>query len=376
MAWYVIELTWDWLVARSRDRRVTPDTSPQLDLGIDSLEWMDLTLEMRERSGVELSEEAIAEIATVRDLLRAAIDAAEAGTGRPGAAPLERPEELLSEEQRRWLEPAGVVVRSLEGAVYAVNRALMRGLFGVRAEGLERVPAHEHVVFAPNHRSLLDPFAVAAVLPLPRLRQTFWGGATVWLFTNPLARSFSRIANAVPVDPRRTAISSLALGAAILQRRQNLVWFPEGRRSPTGELQRFLPGVGMLLERFRVPVVPVFIHGTERALPPGHVLPRRARVTVVFGDPIHPDALTGRGEGAQTAIASPMRSTTPSRHSAGEAAVRRRGAGPPEGLAVSPATLQRPTARLAAFDSAISLACRITVSAVTATEGSVDAPAA
>jgi long-chain acyl-CoA synthetase len=157
------------------------------------------------------------------------------------------------------------------------------------------------VVFAPNHRSLLDPFAIAAVLPRAFLRQTFWGGATEWLFTNPFARLLSRIANVVPVDPRRAAISSLALGAAVLERRQNLVWFPEGGRSPTGELQRFLPGVGMLLERFKVPVVPMFIHGTEEALPLGRFLPRPARVTVVFGDPIHPDELARRGEGTETA---------------------------------------------------------------------------
>jgi long-chain acyl-CoA synthetase len=295
------KLTWDWLVERYRDRRVTPDTSPQLELGIDSLEWMDLTLEMRERAGVELSEEAIAEIATVRDLLRATIDAAEAGPGPSGAAPLERPEELLSEEQRRWLEPSGAVVRSLGVAVHAGTSLLMRGLFHVRAEGLERVPARGQVVFAPNHRSLLDPFVIAAVLPRALLRQTFWGGATVWLFTNPFARLLSRIANVVPVDPRRAAISSLALGAAVLERRQNLVWFPEGRRSTTGELQRFLPGVGKLLERFKVPVVPVFIHGTEQALPPGRYLPRPARVTVVFGEPIHPDELARRGQGEDTA---------------------------------------------------------------------------
>jgi long-chain acyl-CoA synthetase len=139
------------------------------------------------------------------------------------------------------------------------------------------------------------------VLPLPRLRQTFWGGATEWLFTTPLARWLSRLANVVPVDPRHAAISSLALGAAVLQRKQNLVWFPEGGRSSTGELQRFLPGIGKLLERFRVPVVPVFIQGTERALPVGRFLPRPASVTVVFGDPINPDDLARRGEGKETA---------------------------------------------------------------------------
>jgi long-chain acyl-CoA synthetase len=237
----------------------------------------------------------------VRDLLRATIDAAEAGAGPGGAAPLERPEELLSEQQRRWLEPSSRIVRALGVPAYAVNGLLMRRLFSVRAQGLERVPERDHVIFAPNHRSLLDPFVIGAVLPLARLRQTFWGGATDWLFTTPFARWLSRLANVVPVDPRRTAISSLALGAAVLQRRQSLVWFPEGGRSPTDELQRFLPGVGKLLERFKVPVIPVFIHGTERALPVGRLVPRPARVTVVFGDPIQPDELARRGQGTEPA---------------------------------------------------------------------------
>ena len=293
-------LAWDWLVTRYRDRRLTPDTSPQLDLGIDSLEWMDLTLEMRERTGVELQEEAIAEISTVRDLLRAMIDAAESAGSLHGAALLERPEELLSEEQRRWLEPSGQSLRALGGVVYAGNRWLMRLLFGVHADGLERVPGGQ-VIFTPNHRSLLDAFVLATVLPLARVRHTFWGGATEWLFATPPARLLSRLANVVPVDPRRAAISSLALGATVLQRGQSLVWFPEGGRSQTGELQRFLPGVGKLLERYAVPVVPVFIHGTEQALPPGRFLPRPARVTVAFGDPIPPEALARRGEGAETA---------------------------------------------------------------------------
>lgn len=132
----------------------------------------------------------------------------------------------------------------------------------------------------------------------------------------------------VPVDPRRAAISSLALGAAVLQRRQNLVWFPEGGRSPTGELQHFLPGVGKLLERFKVPAVPVFIHGTERALPLGRVLPRPARVTVVFGDPIHPDELARRGEGTETAerITSALRDAVAGLGRRHETEARRRAA--------------------------------------------------
>ena len=63
------KIAWDWLTERFPDTKLTLDKSPQLDLNVDSLEWINLTLEIRERLGVELNEEAIARIDTVRDLL-------------------------------------------------------------------------------------------------------------------------------------------------------------------------------------------------------------------------------------------------------------------------------------------------------------------
>jgi long-chain acyl-CoA synthetase len=89
----------------------------------------------------------------------------------------------------------------------------------------------------------------------------------------------------VPVDPDRAGLSSLAFGAAVLRRGQNLVWFAEGERSRTGSVQQFKPGVGMLLEHYPVPVVPVFIRGTYEAMPRGRFLRRLEKVTVSFGAP-------------------------------------------------------------------------------------------
>ncbi|HVQ77768.1 MAG TPA: acyl carrier protein [Candidatus Binatia bacterium] len=131
---------WTWLVARYPDRRLTPDTSPRLDLGIDSLGWLNLTLEVRERAGIDLSEEAIAGIDTVRDLLRVASEAGRASERATGLSPLERPEEVLSEEQKRWLTPPGPLLRSLGAPVFALNRSLIRGLFGLTVHGAENLP--------------------------------------------------------------------------------------------------------------------------------------------------------------------------------------------------------------------------------------------
>jgi long-chain acyl-CoA synthetase len=58
---------------------------------------------------------------------------------------------------------------------------------------------------------------------------------------------------------------------------KNLVWFPEGGLSRSGELEKFKPGIGLLLERHETAVVPVRIEGTREALPPGHAFPASAR---------------------------------------------------------------------------------------------------
>jgi long-chain acyl-CoA synthetase len=290
---------WDWLAGRYPEARLTPDTSPQLELGIDSLEWMNLTMEIGQRTGIELSEEAIGRIETVRDLLYEVAEQGRAGQGASQASPLERPEEALSDQQKRWLEPLGPMQSALAWCLFALNRALMRGLFHLRVEGLEHLPEQGPFLLAPNHASHLDPLAVAAALDPRRLRQTYWGGWTRTAFGNPLMRLVSRLAHVVPIEPERAARSSLALGAAVLKRRKNLVWFPEGERSPTGDLQLFKPGIGMLLEHFKTPVVPVFLRGTYAAMPRGKILPRLQPVTVIFGQPLDADDLDQQGEGEQ-----------------------------------------------------------------------------
>ena len=277
---------WDLLARRYPEARLTPDTSPQLDLGVDSMEWVNLTMEIGESAGVELDEEELDDIDNVRDLLREVTEASESGETSSGASPLERPEEVLDERQKRWLEPLGPVQSVVARALFLVNRALVRALFGLRVEGLENLPEKGSFVVAPNHVSYLDSFVVAAALDYRLLRRTYWAGWTGAAFGNPLTRAVSRLAQVVPIDPQRAGVSSLAFGAAVLARGKSLIWFPEGERSPSGELQQFRPGIGMLLEHFQAPVVPVSIQGTFRAMPRGRATIRPTKVKVIFGEPL------------------------------------------------------------------------------------------
>src|SRR5439155_25882836 len=198
---------WDWLAGRYPDRRLTPDTSPQFDLGVDSMEWLNLTLEIRQRAGVELSDEAIGRVETVRDLLREVAGQGGAGGAAPQAPPLERPEEALSDRQKQWLEPLGPVQSVLSWCMLALNRALMRGLFRLRVQGLEHLPGRGPFILVPNHVSYLDSPALAAALGYRRLRQTYWGGWTGVAFRNPVMRLMSRLAQVVPIEQERSALS-------------------------------------------------------------------------------------------------------------------------------------------------------------------------
>jgi long-chain acyl-CoA synthetase len=297
---------WQWLAERYGHRRLTPDSSPELDLGIDSVEWLAVTLEIGQRTGIDLSEEAIARVGTVRDLLREVAEAAEAGETFD-ASLLDAPETYLSDAQKDWLQPVTGGQYALASALHRANRWMMRALYRLHVEGTERLPPGQMLI-APTHGSLLDPFAIAAALERDRLATTFWIGDVEMAFGNPLTRTGSRIAQAVPIDTEKGFLSGLALAAAVLKRGHSLIWFPEGRRAREDGVQSLMPGIGILLERFPVPVVPVAIHGAHQAYPPGRILPRPGRISVVFGEPLDPAALKGaaKGEAAASAITAAL----------------------------------------------------------------------
>jgi len=111
-----------------------------------------------------------------------------------------------------------------------------------------------------------------------------------------------RVAHIFPVDVH-TPAASLALASAVLTQGHALVWFPEAWRTPTGELQRFLPGIGALIEKTGATVVPAYIAGTFEAMPRWARFPRLRPISVRFGDPLAAAELAaGEGESAAARI--------------------------------------------------------------------------
>lgn len=155
---------------------------------------------------------------------------------------------------------------------------LVRLLWRLRVTGAEHVPPGPLVV-AANHASLLDPFFVGAAIARP-LRFV----AKEELFVGPAARLL-RALGAIPVSRGRGDRDAVASAARALRRGDAVVLFPQG--TVLGRADRpWLRGAARLALGEGVPILPVAVVGSERALAPSTARVRLARVRVVIGEPI------------------------------------------------------------------------------------------
>jgi long-chain acyl-CoA synthetase len=278
---------WALLVRRYPGRLAGIDDSLALDLGVDSLEWMSLALEVEDRLGVSLREDAMARVFTVRDLLAALDEAPGRGAPEPAA--------LAALARESYPMPPGLA-RAAARFLWGLNRVLMRALFRVTVRGRPEPPATGPFVLISNHASDLDPLLLGAALPGPVLRRVCWSAAVDRLPGGRWAGAILAEAGVFPVD-ERSARQTLEAAAAVLDRGDGLVWFPESWRSPDGQLQRFLPGLARVLEGRDIAVLPAHIAGSFKALPRYRRWPRLVPVTVRFGQAVNTGTLEREGTG-------------------------------------------------------------------------------
>jgi 1-acyl-sn-glycerol-3-phosphate acyltransferase len=215
----------------------------------------------------------------------------------------------------------------LYGICKLIARVLLRLLWGIRVEGRDNIPSSGPLVVTSNHRSRLDPPLLGAVLP----REAAYA-AKKELFGVPGLGSLIRSLNAIPVDRANLSVTTLRAFEKWLREGRVLIFFPEGTRSKDGRLGRAKIGVGMMLARQDVPVLPAYIEGTGSVL---KNIFRWGRVRVTFGRPYTLPAeawlTTGRSRDGYRRIADLV--MTRIRELAGEQEAEERGTDVPEGRA-------------------------------------------
>jgi 1-acyl-sn-glycerol-3-phosphate acyltransferase len=182
----------------------------------------------------------------------------------------------------------------LERTSYAIVRGLCLGLakllFRIEVRGTDKVPASGPFVLAPVHRSNLD-FLLASFVTRRRMR--YMGKASIWKWA-PLGRFVSML-GAFPVHRGTADRESLRTCLEIIENGESLVMFPEGTRRAGDEITDLFDGPAYVAARTGVPLVPLGIGGSAKAMPVGSKLVRPHKVVLLVGDPILPPVGDGTG---------------------------------------------------------------------------------
>jgi long-chain acyl-CoA synthetase len=265
------------------DSRISLDDHVELDLGLDSLGLVELLAALESRFNLKIKDEEFTGIFTVRELI--------------GFIEAQHPAAAKEEEVAAWgsilmTDPPPALLRHLgmEGGfaarmatqgLAAVLGVLFKWLFDLKVYGRERLKGQGYI-FCPNHGSFLDGFILAYAVPGPLRPRLFSLGYRAY-FDVPVVRDLLKLIRVIPVDSARNVVAAMQVSSFILRHGQFLAIFPEGFRTPTGEVGRFKKGVAILARELAVKLVPVYIQGSYAAWPPGVTLPRPRPIRVVFG---------------------------------------------------------------------------------------------
>lgn len=153
--------------------------------------------------------------------------------------------------------------------------------FDLKVYGQHHVPMNGGVMIASNHQSYLDPVLIAAQLKRPL---SFLAKSE--LFENPYFGWLIRNLNAYPVKQGAGDVGAVKETIRRLQEGHGLHLFPEGSRCEDGQIAPIQPGIGLIVRRAGVPVVPAAIDGSFQSWPKWRTLPRIRPIRVLYGPPM------------------------------------------------------------------------------------------
>ena len=266
----------DYLV-KVKKKPVTPFAHIELDLGMDSLDMVELLTYLESTFGIKASEELIIENSTVEKL---AVYIKE----NRGENKVEEVNwnEYLNKDIDVELPKSNIVTKIGKAILWIVFKLYIR----VKKEGTENITT-DPVIYAGNHQSFLDAFLFNHVVPTNVLNNVYYL-AKVKHFSKGYMKTLGENSNVILVDINKNLGEVLQTLAMVLRSGKSVAIFPEGARTRDGKMLEFKKAFAILAKELNIPIVPFGIKGAFEAFPSNSKFPKSSDVEIRFFERIEP----------------------------------------------------------------------------------------
>ncbi len=268
----------DFLMKQTKSD-IFPDDHIEIDLGLDSLDKVSLHTFLQSTFGIKLSEDILVHHPTVEKL----------------SAFMREKKNKISVEVVKWAEIFKEKVElTLPKSWFTwnifknISGFIFKLYFRLKVEGLENLPEDPFII-VPNHQSFLDGLFVSIFLKNKINRNTYFYAKEKHI-RKRWVKALANRHNIIISDINKDLKLSLQKLAEVLKLGKNVIIFPEGSRTRTGQLGEFKKAFAILAAELKVPVVPVSIKGAFEALPKGSRFPKPwKKISVKFHKPVYPE---------------------------------------------------------------------------------------
>lgn len=268
-------------IEKNYNVEVTPDAHLELDLGLDSLDIVEILSFIEMSFGIKITEEEFTDIKNVLDIAKFVKE--KGGEFTENEVDWKT---ILNQETNIKL-PRSTWVGKL---MRFILKPMFSFYFSLKKEGQDKILS-EPAIYVGNHQSFLDALIFNQAISSSKMEDTYYLG-TIVHFDSPLRKYLADRGNVLIIDINKNLKETLQVSAKVLKEGKNLVIFPEGARTRDGEIQDFKKTFAILSKELNIPIVPFGIKGAYEAMPYGQRFPSMMPISIKFFDKVMPEGLT------------------------------------------------------------------------------------
>ena len=267
-------------IKEEKGENIYPDSHIEIDLGLDSLDIIQLNSFIEKTFGFKIKEEETVDLKVIKDICEY----------------IRKNSKEYHLEKINWSE---ILKESIDYPLPSSNMIWLTKIFfapilkfylGLKIKGVEKLSKEPRIIIC-NHESFIDAFAVQRLFKGDMLKNTYYF-AIKKHFDKVGLRFMANHGNIILMDINENLKESLQISAEVLKEGKNLVIFPEGARTRDGKLQDFKKFFGILSKELNIPVTVLGIDGAYESMPFGSIFPRPAKIKLEVLGGVNPSGLS------------------------------------------------------------------------------------